>query len=475
MAKKRSVTFYLATLLISSIPLCCHTTFHNESTENPSEKLLVAKSQCLSSCRLHTEYDKTLSESRAPQDVRDSDCYRNCIQSTMKGQQSNKGKKRSTMDVPPKNEKYDCPLDTEIAERRLGDIQNLSVVFLQEKGKDGNVTWVANVTWDVFLNESLYFSDEWRGFLILWVNKESITTPTIQENYCRFNYKNNTNFIIKSGPTEWAYPDAIDIGVLIYPPTEDDVNGLDLVTFDPKVPKENGTNASSPFSTPTPSPTTQPLYPFLSIFFGCFLGITAVCFALYLTWKRRIKNGNGVRDQENFEYDASILYSTLDEEWVTGELIPLLETQHNFKCFIHFRDFEVGKILHENMANAVYKCRKNLAVVSKNFLNSNYCKEELSMALERVQRCGDYSLIVVNLDGVSKDQLPRALLTRTFVNLTNSQEQNTWKNRLVRQISVEEESASQAQTPQRSIVRLESNMTTSVVQEGDTRRNESVI
>lgn len=181
-------------------------------------------------------------------------------------------------------------------------------------------------------------------------------------------------------------------------------------------------------------------------------------------------------DQGSYKYDASILYSTRDEEWVTTELIPLLETQNNFKLFIHFRDFEIGRVLHENMADAVTKCRKNLAVVSRNFLNSNYCKEELHMALERVQRLRDCSLIVVNLDGVSKDRLPRALLGRTFVNLTNSQEQNTWKNRLVRQISVEEEKPKAVpKNPQTSYVRMQGDSEISVVQDRNTLPNESVI
>lgn len=147
----------------------------------------------------------------------------------------------------------------------------------------------------------------------------------------------------------------------------------------------------------------------------------------------------GFSDQGNFEYDASILYSSLDEQWVTEQLIPLLESENNFKCFIHFRDYMAGKVIHENMADSVYKCRKNIAVVSKNFLKSVYCKTELDMALERVNRCRDYSLIVVNLDGVSIDLLPKSLRIRTFVNLTSSQEQKTWRTRLVKQISVDED------------------------------------
>jgi hypothetical protein len=143
-------------------------------------------------------------------------------------------------------------------------------------------------------------------------------------------------------------------------------------------------------------------------------------------------------DPGTFEFDVSILYSTRDEHWVTEELIPLLETENSFKCFVHFRDYNAGAVLHENMADAIYKCRKILAVVSRNFLESNYCKEELHMALGRVQSRGDYSLIVVNLDGISKDLLPHALKLRTFINLTSTQEKRTWRNRLVRQISVEE-------------------------------------
>ena len=68
-----------------------------------------------------------------------------------------------------------------------------------------------------------------------------------------------------------------------------------------------------------------------------------------------------------FEYDAFVIFSSQDSDWVIKTLIPTLEEKHDFKCCVHYRDFVIGVPLRENMVNSVYNSRKTIAVVSKNF------------------------------------------------------------------------------------------------------------
>ena len=50
---------------------------------------------------------------------------------------------------------------------------------------------------------------------------------------------------------------------------------------------------------------------------------------------------------------------------------------------VHYRDFVLGVPIQQNIVDSVYKCRKTVAVVSTNFLNSNYCDSELEYALHQ--------------------------------------------------------------------------------------------
>ncbi|KAJ7375788.1 Toll-like receptor, partial [Desmophyllum pertusum] len=85
----------------------------------------------------------------------------------------------------------------------------------------------------------------------------------------------------------------------------------------------------------------------------------------------------------NLTYDAFIIYSTLDADWVLKNPSPALEEKHGLKCCVHYRDFTLGIPFRDNMVESVYKSRKTVAVVSNNFFNSNYCGSELDLALHR--------------------------------------------------------------------------------------------
>ena len=133
----------------------------------------------------------------------------------------------------------------------------------------------------------------------------------------------------------------------------------------------------------------------------------------------------------DFKFDAFIIYSTVDQKWVTKKLLPTLESKHKIKCCIHYRDFVPGVPFTQNMADSVYNSKKTVAVVSKSFLTSNFCSHELSIALHRLAQRGDDSVVVVKLDDVKNSQLPKELRFRSYIDFTKSTDKKTWEYKLV--------------------------------------------
>ena len=138
-----------------------------------------------------------------------------------------------------------------------------------------------------------------------------------------------------------------------------------------------------------------------------------------------------VSDSE-FQYDAFIIYSTKDEDWIKNTLLTTLEGKHKLKCCIHFRDFIPGAPIRSNMVDSVYKSRKTIAVVSHNFFSSNNCNNELDFALHRLLDKRDDSLVVIKLDDVDGNKLPKALKQRSYIDYPKSKGKQTWEKSLVK-------------------------------------------
>ncbi|XP_068675497.1 fibroblast growth factor receptor-like 1 [Montipora foliosa] len=135
-----------------------------------------------------------------------------------------------------------------------------------------------------------------------------------------------------------------------------------------------------------------------------------------------------------FEYDAFIIYSSMDEEWVRGTLLPTLEDKHGLKCCIHYRDFMPGVLYRQNMVNSVYASKKTVAVVSKNFFNSGFCESEFEYALLRLAERRDDNLIVIKLDDIDARKLPLEVRKRSYIDCPRSIEKETWETKLVKSL-----------------------------------------
>ncbi|XP_068671581.1 uncharacterized protein [Montipora foliosa] len=175
------------------------------------------------------------------------------------------------------------------------------------------------------------------------------------------------------------------------------------------------------------------LIPLLLASAGILCGLATAIIAHRVRRKRR-RHVKGDLPLKDFQYDVFISFSSLDQHWVLDNLAPVLDRKRISYC-IHSRDFVVGKAIIENIADSVYNSRKVLAVISKNYMDSRFCREELEMALYRCTEMADSSLILIRVDGVDHKRLPKTLRRRTFLDYSCATERIMWEERLLKQIA----------------------------------------
>ena len=142
---------------------------------------------------------------------------------------------------------------------------------------------------------------------------------------------------------------------------------------------------------------------------------------------------SGHLDKDNFINRLFISYSSKDFGWVTENLISVLE-KHSIAYSIHSRDFEIGRPIVQNMADNVYDSRQVLIVLSENYLASNFCREELHMAIQRGVDAGDSSLILVMINNLKKKKLPAALRNKNLLEFEKHKKKEDWEDKILCEI-----------------------------------------
>uniref|UniRef100_A0A8C6TFL2 TIR domain-containing protein n=1 Tax=Neogobius melanostomus TaxID=47308 RepID=A0A8C6TFL2_9GOBI len=104
-------------------------------------------------------------------------------------------------------------------------------------------------------------------------------------------------------------------------------------------------------------------------------------------------------------YDAFVSYNVHDEEWVFRKLLPELEGRQGWRLCLHHRDFQPGKPIIENITDAIYSSRKTLCVISRHYLQSEWCSREIQMASFRLFDEKKDVLILLFLEELSSNQL----------------------------------------------------------------------
>ncbi|XP_071386515.1 toll-like receptor 13 [Centroberyx affinis] len=123
-------------------------------------------------------------------------------------------------------------------------------------------------------------------------------------------------------------------------------------------------------------------------------------FLAFLYDSRRRKTGAPLR------YDAFVSYNVQDEAWVHREMLPVLEGEQGWRLCLHHRDFQPGKPIIENITEAIYGSRKTICVISRRYLESEWCSREIQMASFRLFDEQKDVLILVFLEELPARRLP---------------------------------------------------------------------
>ncbi|XP_068566343.1 toll-like receptor 13 [Cebidichthys violaceus] len=144
---------------------------------------------------------------------------------------------------------------------------------------------------------------------------------------------------------------------------------------------------------------------------------------LALLFDTKLKN-----KQAPNQYDAFVSYNTHDEPWVIRELLPKLEGEQNWRLCLHHRDFEPGKPIIDNITDAIYGSRKTICVISRRYLESEWCSREIQVASFRLFDEQKDVLIMVFLEDIPITQLSpyyrmrKLLKRRTYLSWPRAEE-----------------------------------------------------
>ena len=130
-------------------------------------------------------------------------------------------------------------------------------------------------------------------------------------------------------------------------------------------------------------------------------------------------------ESREFKYDVFVSYNRRDHEWVDDILQPKPEDENGIKLCLHQRDFQLGGDIIEQIVDSIENSRRTLLLLSPHFVQSNWCKFETTMALQKLINGGHDMLLLAilkPLDGVQITKTLKALLEqKTYVEWTDNE------------------------------------------------------
>ncbi|KPP78709.1 toll-like receptor 2 type-2-like, partial [Scleropages formosus] len=163
------------------------------------------------------------------------------------------------------------------------------------------------------------------------------------------------------------------------------------------------------------------------------LAIMLLCYVFNVPWYMRAtyqilrakyrayQEGSGL--SQEFDYHAFISYSHSDAEWVRDQLLTYLESSNPpYRICIHERDFMPGKWIIDNIIENIENSRKVIFVLSRHFVNSEWCNYELYFAQQRAIGKTFSDVILVVKEPIDPESLPnkycklkKMLNTKTYL------------------------------------------------------------
>ncbi|XP_026080748.1 toll-like receptor 4 [Carassius auratus] len=108
--------------------------------------------------------------------------------------------------------------------------------------------------------------------------------------------------------------------------------------------------------------------------------------------------------QQECSYDAFVIFSSYDEDWVMNELMENLENSvPPIQLCLHMRDFQAGKSIASNIIDeGIMGSRKVIVVVSQHFIDSAWCRFEFELAQSRFMMERNANIIIIILEDVEE-------------------------------------------------------------------------
>ena len=114
-------------------------------------------------------------------------------------------------------------------------------------------------------------------------------------------------------------------------------------------------------------------------------------------------------EEDNYQFDGFISYSTMDAQWVTQVLYKRLTQDMNMNICIHDKDFIPGRSIASEILRCIDQSRKVIFVVTRNFLGSDWGNYELEMARIHAFRSGRSGLLIILKDDLAIEEMPDLL------------------------------------------------------------------
>ncbi|XP_041354210.1 toll-like receptor 4 [Gigantopelta aegis] len=114
-------------------------------------------------------------------------------------------------------------------------------------------------------------------------------------------------------------------------------------------------------------------------------------------------------ERGEYSYDAFVIYSLEDKNWVINEAIPNLENTGELKLCVHERDFIPGALIVDNIVDSLLSSRKVILVLSNAFAVNQWCQFEMNLCQTHVLENGRDLLVVVMLEDIDTRHLTHSL------------------------------------------------------------------
>ncbi|KAM4016150.1 uncharacterized protein ACNLHF_002601 [Anomaloglossus baeobatrachus] len=141
---------------------------------------------------------------------------------------------------------------------------------------------------------------------------------------------------------------------------------------------------------------------------------------LFISWLNERWNSK----KDLYKYDAFVSYNTRDEDWVYKTMLPMLErcpSSKGLRLCLHHRDFQLGRYIVDNIVDSIHNSRKTLCVVSRSYLESEWCSLEMQLASYKLFDEMRDVLVLIFLEDIPTRELStyhrmrKVMLKKTYI------------------------------------------------------------